>query len=60
LASLLEGVEIYTAACAATTLIHYTPPPFDERIVPLMLNGCQALTQNSFVRVEGGIGSCGF
>jgi hypothetical protein len=29
----LEGVRIREAACAATRLIHYTPPPFDERIV---------------------------
>lgn len=31
--SRLEGVGIYNAACAATTLIHYTPPPFDVGIV---------------------------
>lgn len=29
----LEGVENYWAACAATTFIHYTPPPFIAHIV---------------------------
>jgi len=35
--SLLEGVKIYYATCAASTLVHYTPPPFDERIVQCFL-----------------------
>ncbi len=40
--SLLEGVRVHITACAATTLIHYTPPPFIERIVPSVLSNCQA------------------
>jgi len=39
-------VKIYNAASAATTLIHYTPPPFDERIVPSDFNTCQAFLKN--------------
>jgi len=30
----LEGVGNYLAACAAITLVHYTPPPFIALIVP--------------------------
>ena len=30
----LEGVGNYHAACAATTLVHYTPPPFVAIIIP--------------------------
>src|SRR5438876_3743063 len=30
----LEGVGNYHAACAAITLVHYTPPPFIALIVP--------------------------
>ena len=46
--SLQEGVGIfYLAACAATRLIHYTPPPFDDAIVPEDFNGCQAFAENS-------------
>ena len=30
----LEGVGNYHAACAATTLVHYTPPPFIAIIIP--------------------------
>jgi hypothetical protein len=29
----LEGVGNYHAACAAITLVHYTPPPFIAHIV---------------------------
>ncbi len=35
--SLLEGVRSYYATCAASTLVHYTPPPFDECIVHCFL-----------------------
>ena len=46
--SLQEGVKIfYLAACAATRLIHYTPPPFDDAIVPEDFNCCQAFAENS-------------
>ena len=45
--SLLEGAGISITACAATTLIHYTPPPFIEGIVPLVFRACQAFPQNS-------------
>lgn len=46
--SLQEGVKIfYLAACAATSLIHYTPPPFDVAIVPEDFNCCQAFAENS-------------
>ncbi|HEU0002288.1 MAG TPA: hypothetical protein VFQ36_15400, partial [Ktedonobacteraceae bacterium] len=30
----LEGVGNYLAACAAITLVHYTPPPFVGIILP--------------------------
>jgi hypothetical protein len=30
----LEGVGNYLAACAAVTLVHYTPPPFVGIILP--------------------------
>jgi hypothetical protein len=30
----LEGVGNYHAACAAITLVHYTPPPFVAIILP--------------------------
>jgi hypothetical protein len=33
----LEGVGNYLAACAAITLVHYTPPPFIALIVPCNL-----------------------
>lgn len=29
-------------------MIHYTPPPFVVRIVPLQMNSCQALRKNCF------------
>ncbi len=34
----LEGVGNYLAACAAITLVHYTPPPFIALIVPCNFN----------------------
>jgi hypothetical protein len=39
--SRLEGVRSYTAACAATTFMHYTPPPFDGLSIALGINRCQ-------------------
>ncbi len=41
---LLEGVRIDTTAHAANTLIHYTPPPFDDDIVTLGFICCQAFS----------------
>lgn len=46
ISSRLEGARTYNAACAATTLIHYTPPPFDDVIVPSNFHPCQAFVKN--------------
>jgi hypothetical protein len=46
--SVSEGVRILPAACAATPLIHGTPPPFNVGIVPEDFNCCQAFAENSF------------
>src|SRR5215472_3845052 len=41
----LEGVGNYLAACAAITLVHYTPPPFIALIVPCNSNSVKIFLQ---------------
>ena len=43
----LEGVGNYLAARAATTFIHYTPPPFIALIVP-----CNLGDVKTFVKID--------
>ncbi len=45
LTSHLEGVGNYHAACAAITLVHYTPPPFIALIVPCNFNAVKLFPQ---------------
>jgi hypothetical protein len=41
----LEGVGYYLAACAAITLVHYTPPPFIAIIVHCNSNAVKIFLQ---------------
>ena len=43
----LEGVGYDLAACAAMTLVHYTPPPFIAFIVP-----CNLETVKLFLKIR--------
>ncbi len=58
--SLLEGVGIYTAACAAYTLIHYTPPPFNVYTISLQSSSCQALPLGFSFHFSHFLGGAGF
>jgi len=50
--SFLEGVGVYSTACAATRLIHMHTTSFLMRgIVPSRLNCCQAFSENSDVLI---------
>ena len=42
----LEGVGNYLAACAAITLVHYTPPPFIAFIVPCNSEAVKLFPEN--------------
>lgn len=48
-APLAEGVRTIHAARAATTLIHYTPPPFVDDIVPSVFKTCQVFLKKSLL-----------
>ncbi len=48
----LEGVGNYHAACAAITLVHYTPPPFIALIVPCNSNAVKLFFSNSLSPCE--------
>ena len=50
----LEGVGNYHAACAATTLVHYTPPPFVAIIIPCI---CPVVKPLMKIRLDSAVTS---